>query len=67
MVITFPVLISETVDKEVLPYLLKAIERKVLKGEYVETTDSNMVPIQERKNEFNRPYCPLRCCSKAFL
>lgn len=29
MVITFPVLISETVDKEILPYLLKAIERKV--------------------------------------
>ena len=28
MVITFPVLVSETVDKDILPYLLKAIERK---------------------------------------
>lgn len=28
MVITFPILISETVDKEMLPYLIKAIERK---------------------------------------
>lgn len=27
MIITFPILISETVDKEVLPYLVKAIER----------------------------------------
>ena len=29
MVITFPVLISETVDKEMLPYLIKAVERRV--------------------------------------
>lgn len=28
MIITFPVLISETVDKDILPYLLKTIERK---------------------------------------
>jgi hypothetical protein len=28
MVISFPVLVSETTDKEILPYLLKAIERK---------------------------------------
>lgn len=28
MVISFPILVSETVDKDILPYLLKAIERK---------------------------------------
>lgn len=28
MIISFPVLISETVDKEIAPYLLKAIERR---------------------------------------
>lgn len=28
MIISFPVLISETVDKEIIPYLLKAIERR---------------------------------------
>ena len=28
MVISFPILVSQTVDKDILPYLLKAVERK---------------------------------------
>ena len=50
MVITFPILISETVDKEMLPYLIKAVERKFAL-DYTPILEKHIQDILEHKNK----------------
>jgi hypothetical protein len=50
MVISFPVLVSETTDKEILPYLLKAIERKYAL-DYVDVLQNIVKKEMDKANE----------------
>lgn len=54
MIISFPILISETVDKEMLPYLVKAIERNFALT-YIPALE-NAIREQMNKKHISDPY-----------